>query len=161
MRVSTRARYALRMMADVARNGGESEPVSLGAVAGRTEISRSYLEQVALSLRAGGLLRSVSGRNGGYVLTSPAAEITIGRIVETLIGPICLVRCIDDPACCTRSENCEFLVLYRLINNRIVEVLKDHTLADLIDPEWLRVHGGTPAEGVVEWLDGGQTGDCC
>ena len=78
MRVSTRARYALRLMLDVARNGVDNGPVSLSSVAKRTAISRGYLEQVALSLRSASLLRGVCGRRGGYRLAAAAEEITVG-----------------------------------------------------------------------------------
>lgn len=142
LRVSTRARYALRMMLDVARHGGEERPVSLGTVSKRTRISRGYLEQVAHALRAARLLRAVSGRHGGYRLAVPAGEITVGQIFEALIGPTCVVDCVDDPETCPRSDGCEPRLVYRLINQGIVDVLKGHTLADLLDPGWLRAHGG-------------------
>ena len=141
MRVSTRARYALRLMLDVARNGVDNGPVSLSSVAERTAISRGYLEQVALSLRSASLLRGVCGRRGVYRLAAAAEEITVGRIFEALIGPISLVDCVDDPSACPRSGGCECRVIYRLINDRIVEVLQSHTLADLMDPEWMRTYG--------------------
>ena len=142
MRISTRARYALRMMLDIARNGGENAPVSLTSVAKRTDISKGYLEQVALSLRSASLLRGVYGRRGGYQLTAPVTEITIGRIFEALIGPTCFVDCIDDPASCPRSEYCECRVIYRLMNERVLEVLQGNTLANLLDPDWVSAHGG-------------------
>ena len=144
LRVSTRARYALRMMVDVARHAGENGPVSLATISNRTDISRSYLEQVALALRSASLLQSVYGRRGGYRLAVPATEITIGRIFEALIGPTRLVDCVDDPASCPRSDCCECRVVYRLMNERIVEVLQSHTLADLIDPDWAHAHGVGP-----------------
>ncbi len=141
IRVSTRARYALRLMLDVAKNGVDNGPVSLSSVAERTAISRGYLEQVALSVRSASLLRGVCGRRGGYRLSAAAEEITVGRIFEALIGPISLVDCVDDPSACPRSGGCECRVIYRLINDRIVEVLQSHTLADLMDPEWMRTYG--------------------
>jgi len=141
LRVSTRARYALRLMLDVARNSSDNGPVSLSSVAGRTQISRGYLEQVALSLRSASLLRGVCGRRGGYRLGLPAEQITVRRIFEALIGPISLVDCVDDPATCPRSDCCECRVVYRLLNERIVEVLQSHTLADLMDPSWMRTYG--------------------
>jgi len=130
------------MMLDVARHGGESHPVSLATVANRTQLSRGYLEQVALALRNARLLRGVSGRKGGYRLASPASEISIAQVMEALLGPVCLVDCLEDPDACSRSSFCECQVMYRLINNQIEEVLRSHTLADLLDPEWVRCHGG-------------------
>jgi Rrf2 family transcriptional regulator, cysteine metabolism repressor len=140
MRFSTRARYALRLMLDVARNGGESAPVSLAAVAGRTDLSRGYLEQLATVLRNARLLKGMAGRAGGYRLAAPPSTISVAKVIEAAIGPISLVDCLDDPATCLRSDFCECRVVYRLINRRVVEVLEEYTLADLLDPSWLRSH---------------------
>jgi Rrf2 family protein len=137
MRLTTRARYALRLMLDVARNGEDGTPVSLASVSERTGISRGYLEQLALGLRNSRLVRGVAGRYGGYKLSEPASDITIGQIVEAAIGPICLVDCLEDPTTCPRADFCECRIVYALINERIAEVLREYTLADLLDPSWL------------------------
>ena len=137
MKISTRGRYALRMMLDVARQGGEQSPVSLASVAHRTGISHGYLEQVALSLKSARLVRGVAGRHGGYTLAKPAHEITIRQIIEATIGPICVVDCVDEPEACLRAEFCECRLVYALINQRIGEVLDEFTLGDLADPDWL------------------------
>jgi len=136
MRLTTRARYALRMMLDLARHGGLEKPVSLAAVADRTDISRGYLEQLAMAMRNARLVRGVAGRYGGYRLTEPPERITVGQIVEAATGPVCVVDCIDDPASCPRAEDCECRLVYSLVNERIAEVLREYTLADLLDPSW-------------------------
>lgn len=136
MRLTTRARYALRMMLDVARNGGDERPVSLASVAERTDISRGYLEQLAIALRNARLLKGVAGRYGGYRLAEDPKHITVGEIVEAAIGPICVVDCVDDPLSCERAELCECRMVYSIINERIAEVLREYTLADLLDPSW-------------------------
>jgi Rrf2 family protein len=138
MKISTRGRYALRMMLDIARHDGENTPVSLASVADRTGISHGYLEQVALALRSARLVRGVAGRHGGYKLALPARDISIREIIEATIGPICVVDCIEEPEACLRSEDCECRVVYALINRRIGEVLDEFTLGDLADPRWLR-----------------------
>ena len=140
MRLTTRARYALRLMLDVARNGGEESPVSLASVSERTGISRGYLEQLALALRNSRLVRGVAGRHGGYRLSETPSKITVGQIVEAAIGPICLVDCLEDPMTCPRAEFCECRIVYALINERISEVLREYTLEDLLDPSWVRQH---------------------
>lgn len=137
MKISTRGRYALRMMLDVTRHGGEAVPVSLASVSERTGISHGYLEQVALALRSAGLVRGVAGRHGGYKLAHPAHDISIRQIIEATIGAICVVDCIDEPEACLRSDYCECRVVYALINKRIGEVLDEFSLADLADPKWL------------------------
>jgi Rrf2 family protein len=136
MRLTTRARYALRMMLDLARHGGLEKPVSLATVAERTDISRGYLEQLAMAMRNARLVRGVAGRYGGYRLTEPPERITVGQIVEAATGPVCVVDCVDDPASCPRAEDCECRLVYSLVNERIAEVLREYTLADLLDPSW-------------------------
>jgi len=132
MRISSRGRYALRMMLDIARHGDDGRPVSLAFVSERTGISRSYLEQLAQALRTARLVRGSAGRYGGYRLARPAKEITVGQIIEAAIGPVCVVDCIDDPEGCPRSEYCECRPVYDLINQRVSEVLDEFTLADLV-----------------------------
>ncbi len=131
MKLSTRGRYALRIMLDISRFGRDGKPVSLTSVAERTDISRGYLEQVAMALRNANLLKTVSGRYGGFKLARPAREITLGRIIEAAIGPINLVECVANPEDCMRSQSCECRLVYKLINRRITEVLDEYTLADL------------------------------
>lgn len=126
------------MMLDIARNGGEERPVSLSEVSDRTDISRGYLEQLALVLRNARLLRGVAGRYGGYRLTRESNDITVGQVIEAAIGEIFLVDCLDEPDGCMRSESCECRMVYALINRRIADVLHAYTLADLSDPSWAR-----------------------
>ncbi len=123
-------------MLDIAKNHGDERPVSLGGVAERSELSRGYLEQLALALRNARLVKAVAGRNGGYRLARPPEQITIGEIIEAAIGPICLLDCLEDPDECSRAETCECRVLYALINRGISDVIHGYTLSDLLDPAW-------------------------
>lgn len=149
MRLTTRARYALRMMLDVARNGGEQRPVSLASVSERTGISRGYLEQLVLGLRNARLVRGVAGRYGGYRLADRPSNITVGQIIEATIGPIFLVDCVEDRTTCDRADYCECRVVYTLINERIAEVLREYTLAHLLDPSWISDHAVDTLEHVL------------
>jgi Rrf2 family protein len=135
-------------MLDLAQHEGNERPVSLTAVAGRTGLSRGYLEQLALALRTSKLLRGVSGRHGGYRLARSADKISVGEIIEATIGPICIVDCLDDPESCMKTDTCECRLVYSLINNRIAEVLRSYTLADMLDPAW-----GTSVALEIEKLD--------
>jgi len=117
----------------VARESGDGKPVSLGLVAERTAISRRYLEQVAISLKNAGLLRAVSGKNGGHLLAKPMGEISLGEIVEAAIGPINIVQCVCEPDDCMRSEGCECRRLYVLINQQIKDAFNSYTLSDLAE----------------------------
>jgi DNA-binding IscR family transcriptional regulator len=92
----------------------------------------------------------VSGRHGGYRLTTPPAEITLGQIVEAAIGPVYLVDCLEDSTTCIRAEYCECRVVYALINRRIQEVLREYTLADLLDPSWIQRTPSRQADCLVE-----------
>ena len=141
MKISTRGRYALRMMLDVARHGGLDAPVSLASVSERTGISHGYLEQVALALRSARLVRGVAGRHGGYKLSAPPEKITIRQIIEATLGPVCVVDCVDEPEACPRADYCECRIVYAMINLRIGEVLEEFTLADLADPSWMKETG--------------------
>jgi Rrf2 family protein len=136
MKLSTRARYALRLMLDVAKNGRLGVPVSLAMVAERTDLSRGYLEQLAMGLKNARLIRGVCGKQGGYLLSRPAQEITLREIIEAVIGPVRILDCIEDDTTCMRAEGCECRLVYALINQRIVEVLQEFTLADMVDPQW-------------------------
>ena len=100
MKLSTRARYALRAMVIIAREGKNGEPVKLVDVAARTEISHRYLEQVAISLKHAKLLKGISGKNGGHVLARAPKDIKIGEIIEAAIGKINVVDCVGDPESC-------------------------------------------------------------
>jgi len=141
MRISTRGRYALRMMLDIARHGVDGSPVSLSSVSERTGISHGYLEQLAPALRAARLVKSVAGRHGGYRLVAPASKVTIRQVIEASIGPVCVVECVEEPGSCMRADFCECRIVYALINQRIAQVLEEFTLEDLLDPSWVSEKG--------------------
>ncbi len=135
MRLSTRARYALRMMLDLAKHGDGGRPVSLADVAERTDCSRGYLEQLAATLRRQRLIHGVAGKGGGYRLTRGPSETTLREIIEASIGKISIIDCLEDDTTCMRTDVCECRLVYSLINARITQVLDDFTLADLLDPK--------------------------
>jgi Rrf2 family protein len=124
-------------MLEIARLGGRDAPVSLATVSKRSRLSRGYLEQLALALRNGGLLRGVCGKQGGYRLARSPEEITIGQIIEAAIGTVNIVECVGDPLSCLRSEFCECRPVYVLMNRRIGEVLQGFTLAQMLEPAWV------------------------
>jgi len=133
MKLSTRARYCLRMMVEIARETREGGTVSLSSIAGKTGISRRYLEQLAIPLKNASLIRGTAGKAGGYTLTDAAGNITAGRIIEAAIGPVNIVECVDEPEMCIKSDLCECRPVYELINRRIKEVLYDISLEDLLE----------------------------
>lgn len=134
MKLSSRARYAVRMMIAIARESSEAH-VSLGQIAKQTKISRRYLDQLAHGLKRVALIRGISGRRGGYQLTRPAEEITLAEIIESAIGPINIVDCVLEPDVCLQSDVCKCRWVYSSINGRIEEVLQRITLAELAEPQ--------------------------
>ena len=145
MRLSTRGRYSVRLMLELARLGADETPVSLQELAAWTGISRRYLEQLIIPLRAALLLRGHAGRSGGYSLTRQPAEVTVGEVLAAATGPLSLVQCIDREETCSRSTACECRVLWTLLTERMRAVLDEYSLADLADPRWLARVGRTPA----------------
>jgi Rrf2 family protein len=149
MKLSTRARYALRMMVDIAKRSG-ADPVSLGDVAEKTDISKRYLDQLAIGLKSSDLIRSMRGRNGGYRLSRPPDEISVGQIIEAAIGPINVVECVRRPETCPKAAWCECRWLYLRINDGITNLLNSMSLAELAERN-LGGSGGVD----LDWMSGG------
>lgn len=156
MKLSTRARYALRMMLVFARRSNGDEVVSLAEVSKEAMVSRRYLEQLVIGLKNKALIRGKSGKGGGYTLARAADQIKIREIIESAIGPINIVDCVLQPEICLKSDICECRLLYQLINNRITDVLDGLVLADLVDGRRLNeavkmldtAYSNNPAPGV-------------
>ncbi|MGE5552967.1 MAG: RrF2 family transcriptional regulator [Betaproteobacteria bacterium] len=134
MRLSTRGRYGLKAMIDLAMHAGEG-PVPLKAIAERQGISEHYLEQLMGSLRKAGLVTSVRGAQGGYILGREAAGITAGDIIRALEGPIAPVECVDESGAtpCDRVEQCVTYTVWRRLRDAMVEVLDAMTLGELAE----------------------------
>ena len=133
MRLSSRARYAVRLTLEVHRLGESGKPVRLSEVSRVTNISRRFLEQLAMALKSHCILRGFCGRNGGYTLGRPADEITIGDVVRAVTGPVELASCTEDPNDCMAAEYCESRVIWMLLEQRVNDVLNEYTIADVLD----------------------------
>lgn len=131
MKISTKGRYALRMMLGIALRP-EGEPVSLRDVARQEGISDKYLEQIVTPLNRAGLVRSVRGAGGGYLLTRSPGEYTVGEILRVLEGDLVPVSCADAPGGCPRSDVCVTQEVWAQIAAAVAEVVDNITLADLI-----------------------------
>ncbi len=150
MRLSTKGRYAVMAMADLAGNEGGTRPVSLAEIAKRQEISLSYLEQLFAKLRKGGLVRSVRGPGGGYRLSRPASELRIADIILAVDEPIAATRCkTGSPLGCTgTTTRCVTHDLWEELGRQIQVFLSSVSLADVIEK---RVLGRTrPCEAKSE-----------
>ena len=131
MKISTTGRYALRLMLDIALTGS-GQPVPLRDVAERQEISDKYLEQIVTQLGRAGLVRSVRGAGGGYLLTRPPAEYTVGEILRVLEGSLAPVSCATDGSCCARMDRCVTVEVWAKIPEAVAGVVDHITLADLV-----------------------------
>lgn len=105
MRISTRGRYGTRLMVDLAQHYAHG-PIPLADIAKRQDLSAKYLEQLIILLKGAGLIRSVRGRSGGYMLAREPGKISVGEIVETLEGKLAVVDCVLEPDLCYRAIEC-------------------------------------------------------
>jgi Rrf2 family cysteine metabolism transcriptional repressor len=134
MKLSTRARYGLRAMLELARIYGNG-PLPVGAIAGNQNISQKYLYALLTTLRSAGLVRSVRGAEGGYALTRPPAQIKLSEIVQVLEGSLSLVDCVEDKDLCTRAEQCVMRKVWLKLSKTIEGELEHITLGDLTTQE--------------------------
>lgn len=132
MKISTKGRYALRLMLDIALNDAKT-PVRIKDIAERQQISDKYLEQIVSSLNKAGFVKSLRGPQGGYRLTKKPEEYTVGMILRLIEGSLAPVACLDDDINnCTRADRCPTLILWEKLYDAISEVVDNITLSDLI-----------------------------
>ena len=120
---------------DICRHSEGDKLVHLREIADRNNLSKGYLEQLAVPLKNAQLIRGFSGRTGGYRLGRPPERISILEIIEAIIGPINVVECVQRPEECLTADLCECRSLWRLLNHRIVEVLSEYSFKDLSEEE--------------------------
>lgn len=131
VKVTTRGRYALRLMLDLACQDGR-QYVPLKAVSTREDISRRYLEQIVPMLTQAGLLKTVRGPLGGYKLAKKTEEITVADILAVTEASPSHIACLDEPGSCDRSESCPSAELWREVDDLVNRFLSGITLADLV-----------------------------
>ena len=135
MKLSTKGRYGLRAMIDLARYS-EKEPVSIGSVAVRQEISERYLEQLVALLKKAGLVKSIRGASGGYVLAKKPSEIFVGDILRALEGSLEPVKCAAFDTTtgegCMASDGCVTKYVWQKINDSINDTVNQIMLDELI-----------------------------
>jgi Rrf2 family protein len=133
MKISTKGRYGLRAMVELAKHQGEGA-IPLRKIAEEQNISEQYLEQLFSNLRKSQLVKSVRGAKGGYMLYSSSDQISVKEIVAALEGPIAPADCVlDDGDACDLSENCSTHDLWDRLQDCIISMLDSVTLADLMD----------------------------
>jgi len=132
MKMSTKGRYGLRFMIDLATNGNAKDKVSLQQVAKRQAISEKYLWQIVNRLKTAGLINAVPGAHGGYTIARKPDEITLADILEALEGKLTLVPCVETASVCARSGACVSREVWQEINQKLIESMKSITLGNII-----------------------------
>lgn len=132
MKISTKGRYALRLMLDLAMNNTGAF-ISLKAVAQRQKISDKYLEQIIHQLSKAGLVQSARGAQGGYRLSRMPDEYKVGEILRTVEGSLAPVSCLDCSTPCAKIDSCLTIGLYKKILAAVDGVVDSTTLQDMIN----------------------------
>jgi Rrf2 family cysteine metabolism transcriptional repressor len=132
MKLSTKGRYGLRAMLDLALNG-DYGPITIHAIAQRQEISERYLEQLLIPLKQAGMVKSVRGSQGGYVLGRAPQDISVGDIIRVMEGPLAPVECVSElnPDECKRADMCVTRIIWAKLRDSITEILDSYSLLDL------------------------------
>lgn len=130
MKLSSTARYGLRAMSDLCAYSRENLPVSVSDIAARQNIPVNYLEQILAKLRRGGLLTSIRGAQGGYLLAKDAREITISDILEALGESLTFGSCQTEKGC-ENAVTCPTFRLWRRVKGSVDEILGTTTLEDI------------------------------
>ena len=130
--ISTKGRYALRVMIDLAQHEGEGN-IPLKEIADRQEISKKYLEIIVKELVKGGLVNGVSGKGGGYSLSRKPEEYSVGEIIELMEGTLAPVACLTDgPDSCSRSDSCLTLPMWKDYYQMVHDFFYGKSLSDLL-----------------------------
>lgn len=133
MKISTKGRYAVRVMLDLALND-TGECIKVKEIAGRQGISEKYLEQIIAILNKAGYVKSVRGAQGGYRITRSPKEYTVGMILRLTEGSLAPVACLDEGAdACERCDTCETLEVWRELYGAINDVVDHVTIGDLVE----------------------------
>lgn len=130
MMISTKGRYALRVMIDLAQHR-DGRLIPLAVIAERQNISEKYLENIVSGLAKGGLVKSTRGKNGGYTLTKSPREYTVAEIMAASEGDLAPVACLKDSNGCDNAQNCLTVTLWANLQDVIYEYLSGITLEDL------------------------------
>jgi Rrf2 family protein len=132
MKLSSRSRYGLRAILDLALQYGKG-PLQIKAIANREDISNKYLEQLMTILRTSGLVRSLRGPKGGYLLAKAPNEVKLREVFTVLEGPLITVECLQHPEFCPRCAECITRQVWAEVQDAMLGVLEAITLQDLVD----------------------------
>ena len=155
MKLSTKGRYAVMAMADLARYSGEGRgdpPVRLSEIAGRQEISLSYLEQLFAKLRRRALVESVRGPGGGYCLAKDMADVSVADIILAVDEPIDATQC-GGKENCRDDQKCITHDLWAKLNDHILDYLRAVTLKQMVDAQAAKAAGVTQVQDMRDTLN--------
>lgn len=147
MKLSTKGRYGLRALIDLAQYS-EDAPVSITSISDRQNISERYLEQLMSMLKKGGLVKSVRGANGGYVLARDAADISVGDILRALEGSLDAVACsgLHPEEGCEAADSCVTKYVWQKINESINQTVDEMKLDLLVEESKKKNCGDMPVQ---------------
>ncbi|HYQ47443.1 MAG TPA: Rrf2 family transcriptional regulator [Thermodesulfovibrionales bacterium] len=131
LRLSTKGQYGVRAMYEIAK-GSIMGPVTIKKISEKQHVSVAYLEQILNKLRRSGIIRSVKGPGGGYVLARDPGTISIGEILKELEGPVAITSCLDPKEGCVRVDSCVTHLLWKSLGDNIERFLDGMKLQDLL-----------------------------
>ena len=132
MRLSTRGQYGIHAMYDLAVTY-ESGPQPLKAIAERQGVPEAYLEQLMAPLRREGLVNSVRGAQGGYLLARPPSEITVGQVLRTLEGDLAIIDCLIEEDSCNKADGCPTRKVWKRVRDGLNSIVDGITLQDMLE----------------------------
>jgi Rrf2 family protein len=148
LRLSTKGQYGVRAMYEIAL-GYPGEPVTIKEISDKQAVSVPYLEQILNKLRKAGLIRSIKGPGGGYLLNRGPEKISIASIVNELEGPVAITSCLNPEEGCIRVDNCVTHLLWKALGEQIEAFLETITLKNLMSGD-IKVKAKVEAEAMVE-----------
>ena len=132
MKLSTRTRYGIRAILELAQNQGKG-PLQIKTIAAHQDISVKYLEQLMAMLKSAGFVRSIRGSKGGYILAKSPKQIKLSDVFNCLEGPVVTAECVENESYCSRTADCLTRQLWAQVQQAIMGVLQSTTLQDLLE----------------------------
>jgi len=150
LKLSTKGQYGVRAMFEIAK-GWPEKPTTIREISERQDVSVAYLEQILGALRRAGLIQSIKGPGGGYILSRKPSAIPIGEILGELEGPVAITSCLNPEEGCSRVETCVTHLLWRSLGEKIQDFLNTITLEDLLREDGLLKKAGTTRTVSTTW----------
>jgi Rrf2 family protein len=132
MKLSTRTRYGIRAILELAENYGKG-PLQLRVIAHDQGVSVKYLEQLMAMLKAAGIVRSVRGSKGGYILAKSPGQVKVSDCFQCLEGSVITTECVEDESFCERTNDCIARQVWTEVQKAVMGVLQSMTLQNLVD----------------------------